>query len=138
MKGKFLGRFFCLYLIGTLYATTNHGDLVPEEGRFVFLLPDGIQNVYILNFMIKFKNRSGGATCIDINIFLKFMVPIKQNWFKSHFLGVLKHKNFQNRVNVYEIKSMVPKKKFVYECHILGIHEHKKFQKSVNVYEIKF
>ena len=66
------------------------------------------------------------------------MVPIKQNWFKSHFLGVLKHKNFQNRVNVYEIKSMVPKKKFVYECHILGIHEHKKFQKSVNVYEIKF
>ena len=46
MKGKFLGRFFCLYLIGTLHATTDHGELFPEEGRLVFLLPDGIRNVY--------------------------------------------------------------------------------------------
>ena len=45
MEGKFLGRFFCLYLIGILHATTDHGELVPEEGRLVFLLPDGIRIV---------------------------------------------------------------------------------------------
>ena len=45
MEGKFLGRFFCLYLIGILHATTDHGELVPEEGRLVFLLPDGIRVV---------------------------------------------------------------------------------------------
>ena len=45
MEGKFLGRFFCLYLIGILHATTDHGELVPEEGRLVFLLPNGIRIV---------------------------------------------------------------------------------------------
>ena len=45
VDGKFQGRFFCLYLIGTLHATTDHGELVPEEGRLAFFLPDGINIV---------------------------------------------------------------------------------------------
>ena len=36
VEGKFLGRSFCLYLIGTLHATTDHGELVPEGGRLAF------------------------------------------------------------------------------------------------------
>ena len=36
---------FCLYLIGTPHATTDHGELVPEECRLVFLLPNGIRIV---------------------------------------------------------------------------------------------
>ena len=46
VDGKFQGRFFCLYLIGTLHATTDHGELVPEEGRLAFFLPDGIRVVH--------------------------------------------------------------------------------------------
>ena len=45
VEGKFQGRSFCPYLIGTLYATTNLRELVPEEGRLLFFLPDGIRNV---------------------------------------------------------------------------------------------
>ena len=45
VDGKFQGRFFCLYLIGTLHATTDHGELVPEEGRLVLLLHNGIRIV---------------------------------------------------------------------------------------------
>ena len=45
VEEKFQGRFFCLYLIGTLHATTDHGELVPEEGRLAFFLPDGINDV---------------------------------------------------------------------------------------------
>ena len=48
VDGKFQGRFFCLYLIGTLHATTDHGELVPEEGRLAFFLPDGI-NIVVRN-----------------------------------------------------------------------------------------
>ena len=51
MDGKFLGRFFCLHLIGILHATTDHGELVPEEGRLVFLLPNGIRIVSFLPFL---------------------------------------------------------------------------------------
>ena len=47
-----LGRFFCLYLIGTLHATTDHRELVPEEGRLVFLSPNGIRIVFNKAFEI--------------------------------------------------------------------------------------
>ena len=36
VEGKFQTRFFCLHLIRTLHATTDHGELVPEGGRLAF------------------------------------------------------------------------------------------------------
>ena len=72
MEGKFLGRFFCLYLIGILHATTDHGELVPEEGRLVFLLPNGIRIVNtFLPFSVKIislsRDDSGVYVCTASN-----------------------------------------------------------------------
>ena len=37
-------QIFCLHLIGTLHATTDHGELFQREGGLLFL-PDGIRDV---------------------------------------------------------------------------------------------
>ena len=59
VERKFQGRFFCLYLIGTLHATTDHGELVPEGGRLAFYLP--AQNIFLEFFFLLLRDMGGGG-----------------------------------------------------------------------------
>ena len=52
VERKFQGRFFCLYLIRTLHATTDPWELVPEGGRLAFYLPT--QNNFFYFFIFYF------------------------------------------------------------------------------------
>ena len=93
MEEKFQAKFFCLYLIGTLHATTDHGELVPEGGKLVFLIPHGIRAVvkFKQNLMtLKFK-----MSTLPGSLNFEVYMP-KNRHFWPFFWGrsKLKHSNF--------------------------------------------
>ena len=60
---KVQGRFFCLFLIGTLHATTDPWELVPEGGRLAFYSPaqnNFFQNCFLF-FFFAFEGYRGGG-----------------------------------------------------------------------------